>query len=343
MTFILSVSSASILFANVQIAVDSLNIDNVHYVLGENIVTGEPIINPTMSISWTDPDQWANDIDVHSPDFYEITVENITFNTSNTLTVYEGSTEFTNSAIDIHDEINLETGSFYELSIQPYHYHTIDVGGELVQELAPNTQPPEQGWAVTDLNVDFISDEDSIQVIWDDLGLAEFEYRIVYALGDYTSESKQDLLNNAEGEILGLSIDSDDVDAFFDPIEQRNKLSYTIDESIYPGQVYSIMVEPLAEYYNGNLIVRNRNYPFIKSVSTNVQLSLVEEGDYIRLQWEIPASFKVGQSQEEYALVEATLMEFQDGLGRNLVIFDGEAASIGYYRVQKLYGKRSMS
>lgn len=335
LAIILTVGLTPAVFANIQIPVDSLDVTNVHYIIGENIITGEPIINPTMTVEWENPDQWANDIEVHDPDYYELTVNNVTLNESNVITISEGSTEFTEQSIDLHDELNLKTGSLYELTIVPFHYHTVDLGGGPVLELAPNQPGAEMAYAVTDLNVEFVSDEDSIQVIWDDIGIPDFEYRIVYALGDYTSQTKQDLLNNAEGEILGLTIDSDDVDTYFDQVDQRNKLSYTIDESIYPGQVYSIMVEPITEYYNGNVIVRNRNLPFIKSVSTNVQLSLVEEGDYIRLQWEIPASFRVGQAQDEYALVEATLTEYQDGLGRTLVIFDGDAASIGYYRVQK--------
>ncbi len=333
--FTLLTSLFSPVFANIQLPVDSFDVDNVFYVLGENVITGEPIINPTMTVSWEDPDAWANDIEIHEPDYYEIIVKNETFNTSETITINDGTSEFTSKTLDLHNELNLQTGSFYDISIQPYHYHVVDNGGELSYQIAPAAQEPERAYAVTDLEVEFISDEDSIQVIWDDLGVPDFEYRIVYAIGDYSSLPKQDLINNKEGEIQGLSIDSDDVERFFDPIAKRDKLTYTIDESIFPGQVYSIMVEPIAEYYNGEVVVRNRNYPYIKSVSTNVQLSLVEEGDYIRLQWEIPASFRVGQSQDEYALVEATLMEYQDGKGRNLVIFNGDAASIGYYRVTK--------
>lgn len=332
----ITVSSASNMFANDQIAVEEFNIDNVHYVLGENIITGEPLINPTMSVSWEEPSSWGGAPDDHPPVFYEIIVDNKTLNEGpSTIQINSGSDEFINQALNIHNEINLDTGSFYELSIQPYHYHTEVVSGVEIETLAPSSELPVKAYAVTDLQVEFSSDEDSIQVIWDDLGVPEFEYRIIYALGDYTSGSKDTIIDNAEGIINGLTVDSDDVDGYFDPIEQRNKLSYTIDESIYPGQVYSILVEPVAEYYDGQVIARNRNYPFIKSVSTNIQLSLVEEGDYIRLQWEIPASFKVGQEQENYELVEATLMEYQDGLGRNLVIFDGDAATIGYYRIQK--------
>lgn len=332
---VMVLGTATMMLANVQLPVDEFNINNVYYVLGENIVTGEPIINPTMSVDWVDPDQWADDIVIHTPEYYELIVENVTLGSSKTIRINEGSEEFIDKAMNIHNEMNLKTGSFYKLSIQPYHNHVTEVNGVDTYTLATSAGEPKVAYAVTDLAVEFISDEDSIQVIWDDLGAPEFEYRIVYAIGDYTSGSKQSFLNNKEGEITGLTIDSDDIESYYDPISKRNKLTYTIDENIYPGQVYSVLVEPMVEYYDGEVVNRNRNYSFIKSVSTNIQLSLVEEGDYIRLQWEIPATFKVGQDKSEYALVEATLLEYKDGQGSNLVIFDGDAASIGYFRILK--------
>ncbi|VDN47881.1 conserved exported protein of unknown function [Petrocella atlantisensis] len=335
LTVAIMMSTMNISYANIQLPVERLNIDNIFFVVGENIITGDPIINPTMNISWEDPDEWADGDIVHTPEFYEVIVKNITLGTSTTIRVNAGSQEFINKTMEVHNKMNLQTGCFYEINIQPYHYHIVDNNGTDVYVLAPLAQAPVKAYGITDMQVDFESNEDSIQVIWDDLGLPEFQYRIVYAIGDYSSRTKQELLNNKEGEITGLSIDRDDVTSFYDPVARRQKLSYTISNNIYPGQVYSVMVEPMVDYYNGDTIVRNRNFPLIKSLSTNVELSLVEDGDYLRLQWEIPASFRVGQAQEEYALVEAVLMEYQGGRGRNLVIFDGEAASIGYYRLQK--------
>lgn len=335
LAFIMIIGFVPTVVANVQIGVDEFNIDNVFFVAAEDIITGEPIISPTMYISWEDPSSWANDIEVHDPDYYEITVDNLTTNTTNLITIYDTDEGFTSKTLELHNELKLDTGSLYMLQIQPYHYHTELVGGDPAQVLAPNTQNPRVAYGMTDLQVDFVSDEDSIQVIWDNLNIPELEYRIVYALGDYTGSTKQDLLNNAEGQIQGLTMDSDGVESYYDTKDQRDKLSYTIDEGIIPGQIYSIMVEPTSDYYDGGLITRNRNNPFIKSVSTNVQLNLVEEGENLRLQWEIPSSFKVGQDQDEYALVEGILTQFRDGKGSTLVIFDGEAAAVGYYTVQK--------
>lgn len=322
--------------ANVQIPVDKVIINEVYFVEGENVITREPIIRPTMTVSWEEPNEWGGDpniTDIHSPDFYDIIVENITRGTQNTIRVDSGSTEFNNRQIDLHEEVNIDTGSLYNVIVKPYHYHLIEDGTGY--ELAQESGVAESAYAITDLNLEFVSSENSIQVIWDDLGSPEFQYRIVYAIGDYTNRSKQDILDNKEGEIGSITSESDGVEKFYDPIQKRNKLSYTIDENIYPGQVYSIMIEPLVEYFNSELVMRNRNYPYIQSCSTNVQLDLFEEGDYIRLGWNIPSRFKVGQDRDEYALVEATLVEYQDGQGRNVAIFDGDAAVIGYYKVPK--------
>lgn len=332
---VLAISNLVPAYGNIQLPVANFVVDNVYYVVGENVVTGDPILNPVVSVSWTDPDSWADDTVVHDPDYYEITVENKTTNTIEKIKINSGTADFTAKKLDLHNRLNLKTGSFYDISIQPYHYHVVSTGTELVNTLAPSAQEPFHRYVVTDPDVEFVADEERIQVIWDDMGMPEYTYRIVYAIGDYSNSSKQTFLNNKEGEVTGLSINSDDVESFYDPIAKRNKLTYTLTKGVYPGQIYSIMVEPVAEFYNGNTINRNRNYPYIKSVSTTVKLTSIEEGDYLRLQWDIPSAFKVGQSQEEYSLVEATLLEFQGGQGRNIAIFNGDAAAIGYYRLKK--------
>ncbi len=320
--------------ANTQIPVESVSVDNVYYIIGENIVTGEPMIRPTMTVSWENPNDWApaNDpADIHEPSFYEVDIENVTTGIEAAVKVNGGSDEFDNQRIDLHEHTSLSTGSLYKIQVSPYHYH--DNGG--IVDLAPISGIPEKAYAITDLQVGFESDEDSITVIWDNVGISEFQYRIIYALGDFSSQTKQDLIDNKEGEISGITIDSDDVISFYDPITKRNKLSYTIDENVYPGQVYSIMVEPLVEYYEGLPVTRNRNYPLISNVSTNINLSYSEAGDQLRLQWEIPASFKVGSDNDEYELVETRLVQYRDGQGRSIAIMNGIAGAIGYYTIIK--------
>lgn len=322
-------------YANVQIPVKDVSVDEVYYVLGQNIVTGEPVVKPTMSISWDDPDSWGSTEPIHTPDYYDIKVRNMTLGSTNTITIDSGSEEFTNKQFDLHDEIKLDTGSFYEISVEPNHYHTVEVDGEVNYSLAPVSGYAKKAYAVTDLNVELIPDDESITVIWDDVGLDNFEYRIVYAVGDYSASSKEDLVNNKEGEIQNLTITHEEVEQFYDETTKRKKLMYTIDHNVYPGQIYSVMVESLTETYEGKNIIRNRNYPNIFTCSTNINLEVYEDGEYVRLEWDIPASFKVGQGQEEYELVEANLMEYTNDQGKNIVVFDDKAANMEYYKIPR--------
>jgi len=333
--FIISMLNASV-YANFQIPVDRVIINEVYYVEGQNVVTGESIIKPTMTMSWVNPTAWDGDpaqVTVHDPSYYDIVVNNLTTGADKTIRINGGSTEFTEQMVRIHEEMNLDTGSLYNIAVRPFHYHVNEAGTAYV--LAPESGIPEDAYAITDLNVDFVSTEESITVIWDDVGVDSFEYRIIYAIGDYSSRPVQELINNKEGAITALKSTSTGVSSFYDPVENRNKLSYTITQNIYPGQVYSVMVEPTVETYNAESVMRNRNYPYIRTTSTNVELSINEEGDYVRLEWQVPGSFKVGQARDEYALVQATLLQYVDGQSSNIVIFNGDSAVIGYYKVPK--------
>jgi len=332
----LIISTVSVpIFANIQIQVDSVNVTDVYYVMGEDATTGERVISPTMTVTWNNPDHWASaeDIaDIHEPDFYKILAENKTTGSEFTFDLQKGSDEVTKREFDLQDYMGLETGSLYEVTVTPYHYHDTEDGGK---ELATESGIAKSAFAVTDLNVEFESNDDSITVIWDNIGVTDFEYRIVYALGDYSGESKQALIDNEEGEITGLTIDSEDITGYYDSATKRNKLSYTITENIYPGQVYSVMVEPMVGYYEGYSVTRNRNYPVIHSVSTSIALTYEEVGENLKLMWEIPSSFKVGSDNDNYELVETRLKRYVDGQSSNIVIFDGDAGAIGYYSITK--------
>lgn len=324
--------------ANIQIPVKDISIDDIFYIIGQDIVTGKPIIRPTMTVSWQEPDKWESAADpkeVHSPDFYELRVNNKTSGVGETIKIESGTQEFNDKAIDVHDEMVLDTGSLYELSIQPYHYHKIVVDGEVTQVLAPSKGAAKQVYGITDLNVELRPEDNSIEVVWDDIGLDSFDYRIVYAVGDYSNKSKQELLNNKEGEVNNLSVESGKIDKFYDTVKKRNRLSYKLEQNIYPGQIYSIMVEPVTEYYNSKPIVKNVNYPYIWTCSTNIDLQVYEDGEYVRLEWNIPASFKVGQEQSEYELVNATLLEYVNDQPSNIAIFNKDAATMEYYRVRR--------
>ncbi len=325
-------------YANIQIPVESVTVDDVHYILGQDVVTGKPVLRPTMTVSWNDPDSWdvaSDPMNVHEPDYYEVTVFNRTKGNTDTIKISKGTEAYNNKTIDIHEEVVLDTGCLYEIAVQPYHYHTVVIDGQPTYVLAPTVGGTEKAFAITDVYVDLVPDDTSISVVWDSVNIADMPYRIVYATGDYSNKSKQELLNNKEGEITDLKASDPEVEEFYDPVTKRNKLKYTLTHNIYPGQIYSIMVEPVQEYFEGEPVTRNRNYPHIFTCSTNINLEVYEDGQYVRLEWDIPANFKLGQGQDEYELVEARLVEYLDGQGRNLVVFDDKAANMEYYKVPK--------
>ncbi|TCK87897.1 hypothetical protein EDC19_2741 [Natranaerovirga hydrolytica] len=313
--------------------ISSVSVDEVYYALGQNYVNNTPILRPRIGISWNDMNNWNYDtnLEYESP-FYEIIVDNITLNEQRTLRI---DADASVDSLDIHDEMNLETGSLYEFSVQTRYYRRREVNGEMIREVAPLTEPRASAYAITDLNVELDPSDDAITVIWDDVGIADLDYRIVYAVGDYSNEAKETLLNNAQGEINNLISTSDSVEEFYDENARRNRLRYTIDQNIYPGQIYSIIVEPMQDYLGGELIQRNRNYPYIFTTSTNIDLRVSEVGNYVRLDWSIPDNFKVGQEENEYSLIEARIIEYSGGQSRNVAIFDGDAANVEYYQVPK--------
>ncbi|PKM95312.1 MAG: hypothetical protein CVU84_06440 [Firmicutes bacterium HGW-Firmicutes-1] len=323
-------------YANRQIQVENVAIEDVFYIEGIDINTNKPILKPTMTVTWDDPADWEEPInlaeDKDEPDGYDIVVKNITKNSTSTFKIRKGiHQEYIDKSVDIEKFINLDTGSLYQVEVRPYHYHDVVQGTETVSVLAPSIGAVDLAFGITDLDVELITTDSSIQVIWDDLGQPDFNYRIVYAVGTYTN--KQLLINNKEGEKIGLT--SENVQKFYDPVSKRNKLSYTISENVYPGQVYSVMVEPTVDFFAGDSVMRNRNFPYIGACSTQIELDLYEEGNYIRLEWSVPTNFQVGKDKQDYELVESTLVQYVDGQSSNVVIFNGSSASIGYYKILK--------
>ncbi|MCT4542010.1 MAG: fibronectin type III domain-containing protein [Vallitalea sp.] len=326
------------IIANVQIQVKNITVDEVFYIVGQDMITGNPIIRPTMTVGWEEPDSWAgspSDSNYHTPDGYFLSVKNRTFNDTKKIEIKGKTDIFNKKSIKVHDKLILNTGSLYEVFIEPYHYHIENIGGEDRRVLAPTSGAPKKVYAITDLNVELKPGDNSIDVVFDDLGISDFEYRIVYAVGDYSNKTKQELINNKEGEINNLTRQSSNVKSFYDTEKKRNRLSFTIDQNVYPGQIYSVMVEPVTQYFEGNPIVKNVNYPYIWTCSTNINLKVLEDGEYVRLEWKIPASFKVGQDQSEYELVEAKLVEYINDSPSNIAIFNKDAATMEYYRVRR--------
>lgn len=328
---------SDIAYANEQDPVKRFTVDDVSYALSTDYVTGDSVINPTIDLSWEDPESWNLDGDYHVPDYYNIGVTNITLDTTESLDYYKESDAYTSKTLELHNEMQLETGSLYELDMIPYHKHTTyDDAGNATTSLAPLTAGSTRVYALTDVETEFISGSEEIQVIWDDIGIPSFNYRIAYALGEY--DTKDELLDNSEGTLLVKST-SDGVTAYEDLAAQRDKLSYTIDTNIIPGQSYSVMVEPIVDDYNGYSVQRNRYYPNITNVATSVELFLEEEGENIRLVWEIPTSYLIDGNTS--TLSEIRILEYENGSPSTVAIFNGLAGAIGYYKLSKPTTERS--
>jgi hypothetical protein len=312
-------------FADSQQPVSSFRVDDVYYVVGRNNITNVPILRPTIKLSWGEA---PLGIDGHQATLYDLVAYNTTLNKQENLRFNNTTDVFTNRAVDVHNEMNLDTGSLYEFTIRPRHYHIVN--GQAV--LANEEGTPRKVYALTDLNVELVPTEDEITVIWDDIGISDVNYRIRYAVGDHSNQAVTALTNE-----INVSPTTSGVTAFYDPVDRRNKFQYTVSTNIYPGQIYSFAVEPLLDQYNGSTVYRNRQMPYIFTCSTNVGLTVTEDGNYVRLGWKIPSNFKVGQgSDDEYSLNEAILYEIIDGQARTVAVFPGKtAADLEYYRIPK--------
>lgn len=326
--------------ANIQLPVARAEIDNVFYRLGKDAITGRRLIRPIIDLRWQDPSDWAEgtgpnyDQAKDNPEGYRITLENLTLNQTH---YYQAPyTGLGAHESQVGENISLATGSLYKVGVRPFHNH-INPNGRV--EPAPYPGPDAYAYAITDLDVRLESTDSTVTVIWDDLGKQDFSYRIVYGLGDYSNEgASQGFYNNKEGEVSGLRPNSPEVVGFYDPASRRHKLKYVLSEKIYPGQIYSVLVEPMVDTYEGERVVRNRNYPLIHSVSTNVKLTYVEEGEYLRLYWKIPSSFEVGKDKDKYSLTQTQVVEIKDNNEKNIVIFKGLAGAVNYYLVNKPKG-----
>ncbi|MDO4765873.1 MAG: fibronectin type III domain-containing protein [Eubacteriales bacterium] len=333
-----TILASNMVYANPQIAVASADIVNVFYQLSTDVVTGERQIRPTILFKWQDPQAWAPSTGTNfdqladDPKGYRVKLQNITLNTTQTYPVSYDTLGAHQS--EVSENINLATGSIYKVSVQPYHEHRNPATGQVIP--APNVGEDPFAYAVTDLNVKLESSDSSIAVIWDDLKVADANYRIVYALGDYSKDGvTKNFYNNREGEVKDLTVDTPGVTRFYDNAARRSKLKYVLKEKIYPGQIYSVMVEPTFDSYEGKKLYRNHNFPLLHAVSTNVRLSYAEEGENLRLQWKIPASFQVGKDKETYSLTTTHLVEIVDGSERNIAVFHKEAGAVNYYLVKK--------
>ncbi len=333
MTFLLIVPNV---YANSQIAIEQLKVDDVSFVVNTDYVTLKKTITPMLTISFKDPASWASDGDVHEPDYYSVDVKSITSGETSNIKIYKGSTEYSEKVLSLHNKMKIETGSLYEIEVTPFHMHQIVADdGTIIEEPAPYISPRQYVYALTDIAANYESKANSIEVSFDDVAIEGIKYKVMYALGNY--DNKDDVIDNIDGQVI-VTKDSNEVTSYVDAGTGRQMLKLSLDSNLVPGQTYSIFIEPIIDNYNGKAISRNRLFPNISKVTTEIRLDLEKDGEYLKLLWEIPSSYQV--EDETANLEELRVIEIDEGNEKPIAIFNGNSGVIGYYKMKSPdYGK----
>ncbi len=333
LTFLFIVSNV---YANSQIAIEQLKVDDVSFIVNTDYVTLKKTISPMLTISFKDPVSWASDGEEHEPDYYNLDVRNITSGKNTNIKIYKGSVEYTEKIIALHNKMKIDTGSLYEIEITPFHIHRkVDAEGKVTEEEAPYISPRKYVYALTDIAATYETRANSIDVKFDDIAVQGVKYKIMYALGNY--DNKDDVIDNIDGQVI-VSKDSNEVSSYIDSGTGRQMLKLSLDSNLVPGQTYSVFVEPMIDNYNGKSISRNRLFPNISKVTTEIKLELEKDGEYIKLLWEIPSTYQV--EDETANLEEIRVVEIDEGNKKPIAIFNGSSGVIGYYKMKSPdYGK----
>lgn len=329
--------------ANAQDPVIDAYIAPVNYVLGRNIATNETIIYPTMTANWTPRPEWATPTAVnHAPKYYTIDVKNLSLGTQTQLKVEDGGVNkeaFAANKIKLEDQMQLQTGSIYEIGVLPYHFHTDPTTG-LDTVLVTGTGI-RRGYAATELDVKLTATGDEITVGWQDMGFGlsgeEINYRVLYKLGDHSGKKLADMEKNPLGDTIVNSKSVDVISGEIDKDDGRHMLYHKIGGDFIPGLLYSVMVFPTNTKYgsSGETFAVNRNDAIVHTVSTELNLSISEfSPTEIRLEWSIPESLLIG-SRGTYQLVEAKLRQYTSAGDATIATLKPGAAGIGRYVIDK--------
>ena len=320
-TMVLPILNLSI-YANDQLPVKEIKAD-VSVKKGYHPITNKTILKPQVTVNWTDPDEWAP-ADEHikeGPKQYMIEVQNV-LDGSETTTLYKDKDI---KSIELQNDVSLETGAIYKISVTPEHVHK---DGSNITTVRPRGEK-KSVTVMTDVNVDIEAHNNALQVVWDDMGDTVEGYKITYAQVNFKEGDSRDIFEQADNKftIPLLTRDSEGV-----TVLEGGKLKYEIEKDIVPAKPYALTVEPIVK--NGIDIVQNTT-PNIFLAHTKIKLAVFEDGDYLRFEWDI-GRFKL--SDTEYYLQDVKLYEFLSGSVNGQVIadFPGENGSqIKYYKIQK--------
>lgn len=320
--------------ANIQLTVESLSAADVSADKGYHPITGKPMISPKVTLAWTDPEPWdpgsgaANPPEnekSHNPDRYLIEVNDTSSTARSTIPFPYDDTVPNEKQFTIGD---LETGTLYEFQVIPEHSHTNLAGDQVPIRPSYN----DTIYVMTDLAVELVSTDSSIDVKFDDVAESSVSYRITYAQVDY---QEGDPRSKFESSAKKFQIDVTEGQTTKDTA--TGKLVYTLSENIEPGKPYAITVETIIDLGTKEVVYNAQ--PNIYPTHTTIYFEALDDGEYIRFEWDISESFKINDGKHE--LVKTTIYEFVDGAteGQVIVEFPGQnGAEVDYYKILQKQG-----
>ncbi|WP_105617532.1 fibronectin type III domain-containing protein [Vallitalea okinawensis] len=318
--------------ANIQLPIESLSATDVSADKGYHPITGNAMISPKVTLAWEDPEPWdpgtpgggANE-QAHEPERYLIEVNDTSSSGSSTIPFPYDSTDSSEKQYTIS---NLETGTLYEFQVIPEHSHINLAGDEVPVRPSYN----ETIYVMTDLAVELEATDSNIDVKFDDVAESNVTYRITYAQVDYQDGDPRSKFENSAKK---YQIDVTEGQTTQDT--ESGKLVYTLSENIEPGKPYAITVEPIVDL--GTKAVVYNTQPNIYPIHTTIYFEALDDGEYIRFEWDISESFKINDGKHE--LVKTSIYEFVDGAteGQIIVEFPGQnGAEVDYYKILQKQG-----
>lgn len=339
-------------FANLQSPVEEISINSV---VGHTRQIGAGgTINPVVELRFKEPipsnqpDEDAIDGDdpSHTDDYYQVHINE--YPNGKSFRAPSNPIQLPKNKIDmmkgilVHEYTSeLVNGKLYKMSIIPYHHHKYLIEDDKEQNRwAPHTVPisshPVQ-YVLTDFDTRVEGQAGSLEVTWEDLGLADIEYRIGYIQGNYEGKSIAEIGDN-ENRIVYIepSDIKNNAERYTDPQTGRPRLRYTITNNIATGQMYSAFVTLVTPRIGGQLILKNDTTPKVATATTQIGLKVFNIGkDKIRLEWNAQLPHLMDGS---YKLEQTQIKEYKSGEQSGRVIatlYGTQGADIGYYEYRE--------
>lgn len=318
------------IYANSQKPVENLIVETVGADRGFHPITNKLVLYPKVKIKWDNPANWdvgLGGADIHPPTRYLINIQNTNDAADKkTVTIPYVAGE-TGKTVELDKHFTFRTGALYSITVIPEHTHIVSGTPVPIQSTGNTTV-----YALTDVNVEMESSDTDITVKWDDVGIAGCKYKITYAQIDYDDTQPRSVFENCSKK-YSFTVDKSACDI----VPGTNQLKYKISGTIEPAKPYSVTVEPLL-VLAGKTITRNF-LPNIYKTHTRIAFKVLEDGDFIRFEWDINDTFMLNGSRN--VLQNTKIVEFVDGSvhGQTIVEFPGKnGASLHFYKIKKKTG-----